>query len=36
MGRAATVFDADGDGAMDVFVGASGSGTVYGYLGGGL
>ena len=36
MGRAATVFDADGDGAMDLFVGASSSGTVYGYLGGGL
>ena len=36
MGRAATVFDADNDGAMDVFVGASSSGTAYGYLGGGL
>ena len=36
MGRAATVFDADGDGAEDLFVGASGAGTVYGYLGGGL
>jgi hypothetical protein len=36
MGRAATVFDADGDGAMDLFVGASGAGRVYGYLGGGL
>ncbi|MBK9367820.1 MAG: FG-GAP repeat protein [Deltaproteobacteria bacterium] len=36
MGRTATVFDADADGAMDLFVGASSSGTVYGYLGGGL
>ncbi|MCK6524668.1 hypothetical protein L6R49_24945 [Myxococcota bacterium] len=36
MGRGATVFDADADGALDVFVGASGSATVYGYLGGGL
>jgi hypothetical protein len=36
MGRGATVFDANGDGVLDVFVGASTSGIVYGYLGGGL
>jgi hypothetical protein len=36
MGSAVTVFDADDDGVLDVFVGASGSGMVYGYLGGGL
>ena len=36
MGRSATVFDADGDGILDIFVGANTSGMVYGYLGGSL
>lgn len=38
MGRgiSATVFDADGDGVLDVFIGARGLDMVFGYLGGGL
>lgn len=35
-GMYTTVFDANGDGAMDIFVGARLASTVYGYLGGTL